>query len=505
MKKFSLIIMGMFGILLIGIVTAITVEQSFEGIVLPLPPNLTIYSPIDNSTYSDRGIVFNLTTLEEVDSISYIDWNDNKPKESILCKDCDEYGNLRKRLKTFNDGEHSLSFMANKDAETTEINISFFIDSKKPHITKTEPKKNDIVNGSEFYIKYSENNIKNIILFYANESKQLENCSSGLNQECRISVNLSDYDGQKIEYYFTIEDIAGNKDESRKTEVLVDTSPPKLKIYFPTNNTYNSKKIPFNITTTGGVIKIEYINSADSSSKFRTLCTNCDEYGFLRTKTKILKEGENNLTIKATDSFGNYDEKNISLFIDSKSPIISKTEPRRNSFTNGSDFYIKVKEDNLKNITITFNPTIALDLNKCTESRGYYECYIDLDLTSYNDQEINYYFGVEDIAGNKDESKPTLIKVDTNPPNLTNPDSFWIRGEGRYSNYVYFDMSIDEKNFDEAVLTYDYRGKTQEKRLCSRLRDGRCEYKFRLNDAYSNYELIIRDEAGNVDSREINF
>ena len=87
--------------------------------------------------------------------------------------------------------------------------------------------------------------------------------------------------------------------------------------------------------------------------------------------------------------------------------------------------------------------------------------------------------------------------MDTTAPNLTNQNSFWTRGEGRYSDYIYFDMAITELNFDEAVLSYNYHGRTTEKRLCSRLRYGKCEYKFRLNDAYSNFKLIIRDDAGN--------
>ncbi|MFH1787562.1 MAG: hypothetical protein ABH811_02115, partial [archaeon] len=181
------------------------------------------------------------------------------------------------------------------------------------------------------------------------------------------------------------------------------------------------------------------------------------------------------------------------------------TEPRRNDFTNGSGFYVKVREDNIKNITITFNPTIALDLNKCTESRGYYECYIDLNLIAYNDQEISYYFDVEDVARSKDESKPTTIKVDTLPPNITNSDSFYEIGTGRYLSYIYFDISITEINFDEVILSYDYRGRTREKRLCSRLRYGKCETKFKLRDGYTNYQLIIRDDAGNAVVKPIDF
>ena len=127
-----------------------------------------------------------------------------------------------------------------------------------------------------------------------------------------------------------------------------------------------------------------------------------------------------------------------------------------------------------------------------------------MNLSSYNSP-INYYFSAEDIAGNKDSSKPILVKVDTTSPVLNNPDSFWTRGTGRYSNDIYFNMSITETNFDEAVLNYDYNGRTREKRLCSKLKEGKCVYKFRLNNAYSNFKLIITDEAGNSVQRGLVF
>lgn len=317
MKKYNLIITLVFGILLIGIINAVSVEQSFKGTVLPILPNLSIYSPIDNSIYDSGRIVFNLTALEGVDSISYIDWNDRIPREIKLCRNCDEYGNLKRKIKTFRDGEHNLSFMSNKGDKTKNINISFFIDSRKPRI--------------------------------------------------------------------------------------------------------------------------------------------------------------------------------------------SKTEPRRNSFTNGSGFYIRVNEENIKNIIINFSSLKELDLESCIESRGYTECYIDLNLTDYEGQTIDYFFNVEDIAGNTDESRPTSVKVDTILPNLTNPDSFWARGEGRYLDYIYFNLNIEELNFDKVVLTYDYRGRTIERRLCSNLRYGKCTYKFRLNNAYNNFQLKIQDKAGNSIQRELNF
>jgi len=266
-----------------------------------------------------------------------------------------------------------------------------------------------------------------------------------------------------------------------------------LTINSPSKNLSEEKRVLLNLETTQQVDEITYEDLEDSRSRERRLCRDCNSYD----KEKSFSEGFHNVLFRAYNEDEVIVEKNVSFFVDSKEPRISKTEPRRNKFTNGEEFYLKVREDNLKNISISFNPTIELDLNNCEKSRNYWECYFNLNLTDYNNQEIEYLFEVEDIVGNKDESRPTSVRVDTVLPLLNNPESFWYFEEGRYSNYIYFDMSITEKNFDEAVLSYDYRGKTKEKRLCSRLKEGICEKRFRIRDDYSNLKLIIRDEAGN--------
>jgi len=109
----------------------------------------------------------------------------------------------------------------------------------------------------------------------------------------------------------------------------------------------------------------------------------------------------------------------------------------------------------------------SLDIiNSCSESRGKNSCDVWVNLTDFDNQEIEYWFELEDVAGNKDESRKREVDVDMTFPVLNNPDDFWEMGIGRYEDYVYFDMSITEKNFDKVILSYDYRGKTKEKRLC---------------------------------------
>jgi len=263
----------------------------------------------------------------------------------------------------------------------------------------------------------------------------------------------------------------------------------------PKGEIYSDRRIPFEITSFRESTILEYIDNSYRTPRWKRICRNCDEY----SKTKSFRNGEHNITIKGISKTGSEDKKNILFFVDYKDPRISKTEPRR-GFSDGN-FYVEFREDNPENLTLHYGNSIRtreLNIkNDCDENRGKHECSVWVNLSDFDNKEIEYWFELEDMAGNKDDSKKNEVSVDMTDPVLNNPDSFWERGIGRYSKYIYFDISITEKNFDEAVLSYDYRGRTKEKRLCSRLRYGICEKRFTMRDDYTNLKLIIRDEAGN--------
>lgn len=82
-----------------------------------------------------------------------------------------------------------------------KINIILFIDSRAPRISRTNPRKNSVINGSNFLIKYTEDNLEKVELFW-NPSQELIGCPSGRNQKCTTSVDLTDFDGEWIEYWF---------------------------------------------------------------------------------------------------------------------------------------------------------------------------------------------------------------------------------------------------------------------------------------------------------------
>ena len=121
--------------------------------------NLLINSP-KNMVYDKTSIIFNLTANGSFNEIAYIDWNEVRPRWNTLCRNCNEYGSKRKITKSFREGQHNLSFRAINGIKNEILNVSFFVDSKDPQISITKPQSRKYTNGSNFYIRYTENNCK---------------------------------------------------------------------------------------------------------------------------------------------------------------------------------------------------------------------------------------------------------------------------------------------------------------------------------------------------------
>ena len=269
---------------------------------------LDVTSP-EEIDYGSKRILFNITTQEEVDRIEYINYNDKRPRWQRLCRECDSY----ERLKTLNEGENNITVKAvGSQDNVEEAAISLFIDSIKPRVSRISPKKNSVTNGNDFYIRYTEVNLKRIELFW--NGSQAFNCSSGANQECFASVNLSDHDNETIEYWWVLNDSI-NQINTSKISVRVDTTPPNITLYMPQDATYNSTKVPFNISISEEVI-LDYMDLWDELPKWKRLCISCEEYGLNKEKTKSFKKGIHDLLIRATDEAGNTDTESVGFLVD---------------------------------------------------------------------------------------------------------------------------------------------------------------------------------------------
>ena len=268
-------------------------------------PVLIVNSPIDNTYYSSTGVYFDL----EVDSDSLLEYKNVDDKRALwrtLCNDCTSYtGKVR-----LNEGLNHISFKAtNSNGLSAEKELIIGVDSKKPRINgKTYPENRKYADGT-FSVTYDEENVKNVTLYYGINNYtdiQLENCPSGKKQTCSIDVNLSDYEGQSLNYHFTVEDVTGRTVDSKRNTVKVDTVAPEI-----TDLTYEivEKTVTFDITTDSVARKITYIESGVSKEK--TICSRTAHC----IKNKTFKIGTYDLTVIAKDEAGNFDFREIQFIV----------------------------------------------------------------------------------------------------------------------------------------------------------------------------------------------
>lgn len=257
------------------------------------PFNLTIQSPTEK-IYDTSMINFNVSSSVKLSRLDYIDYSQKSPKWLTLCTKCSTFS----RKLSFNDGTHDLEIKATDSYGNSESkNISFSIDSKEPKTITTKPRKNDESNGSLFYIKYSEDNLKNITLYYGEQNITLS-CSPGNNKNCTTSLDLSSYDGQYLDYWFVVSDYARDV-SSKSTRIKVDTSIPILNVNSPSNVNY-ARRVPFNISISEKA-KLEYYDNSALRPRWKSLCSNCDKY----TSKKSFSIGAHDIIIRATDKAGN--------------------------------------------------------------------------------------------------------------------------------------------------------------------------------------------------------
>ncbi|MBI2630053.1 S8 family serine peptidase [Candidatus Pacearchaeota archaeon] len=262
--------------------------------------SLSLITPKEE-IYNDGRVMFNLNSTNMFAKMVY---SDNAGRESMLCTNCYRYI----RQKALSDGNHSLLFKGMlPNGQNITNSTSFLIDSKDPQISNIKPSSNKYTNGSDFYIKYTEENLQSAILFYETEQTEKDNCDSGRNKNCSFSVDLSDYDNKSIIYRFKLRDIANNTKESRNTTIKVDTTPPVITKF----DYYNDGRyINFDIGVDEiNFNKIVYINLAEDEPKWETLCSTL-RYGVCK-KSKLFSSSYYDFKVKVIDKAGNSVERHI--------------------------------------------------------------------------------------------------------------------------------------------------------------------------------------------------
>ena len=252
---------------------------------------------IQNGSFVNISKIFlNISLIKKVDSLKY---SDNGKKFLELCKNCNNFSGYLK----LGYGSHKLNFNA---SSLDEKEIVFFVDTTAPQISATKPISNKFTNRSNFYIRYTEENLKEIILSW-NPNMTKTTCSSGKNQECYFDINLSGFDGQIITYTFIVTDIAENTASKSVKKVNVDTAIPKI-------NSFESwifgRYRYFNISITESNLDEVTYSYYDSRGRLRDgrLCSRLRDG---KCVGKVSLSGKNITQVKVIDKAGNYVEKSV--------------------------------------------------------------------------------------------------------------------------------------------------------------------------------------------------
>lgn len=259
-------------------------------------PSMNVMSPHNPVlVYNSKKIMLDID-ISELVLLEYMDHTDKRPRWKRLCRNCDKHN----KIKSFGDGFHDVSFRATDYVGNSEIiDREFFVDSKKPRISRTYPRSGYAT--GDFMVEYREDNPDQITLHYGNDDIgyneiDVTDCyeDDRGKQVCSVSVLLDEYDGQEIEYWFVVRDIANNTDQKGKSGLKVDTTFPWFNELSVTDI---GRYVYFDIEVSEKV-DIEY---SDNGGRARTLCRNCDSYD----RKKSFSRGSHTLWIQAADPAGN--------------------------------------------------------------------------------------------------------------------------------------------------------------------------------------------------------
>lgn len=272
-------------------------------ILLVSAVNLIVITPVTNSVFNNKNISYNLTSNEISDF--YI--LKNRLSSNSADKLCDDVTSCNVSVSAREGNNNVTIKIINMNGDVNSTNINFLVDTISPRHIISFPKDGKMISNNElFRIKYTEENLKNIILYYGNmsliNSSVIQNCSSGEKQNCNFNVNLTSFDGQRIKYWFVIFDKAGNFANSSVKLVDVDTDNPKV---LSKSYSIQKNKVSFNFQIEEeNFDKIVLIDNSGRNPEWVRLCSRLSLGSCV--KSKNFKSGIHSINVKVYDNAGNY-------------------------------------------------------------------------------------------------------------------------------------------------------------------------------------------------------
>ena len=470
---------------------------------------LPIINSIDYTVDGKKvNFVVNITEpfLKEV---TYIDNSESNPKEKKLCSTILD-GICEKKVTFNTDGSHEVVITVRDEADNAATQtVTFFTDSKAPKIKDIQPDKG-FASGL-FEVEFEEENPEAVTLEYGNDETDSRVEAVSLSQDCTQNgnkyycaknIDLSDYDGQEIEYNFQVYDKAGQMDEDGKENLAVDISFP---IINSVDYTVDGKNVYFSIDVDEPFLdEITYIDPLDANPKEKKLCSKLVN-GLCEKKVSFKTDGEHDVTITARDEAGHVSAQGVQFFTDSKKPEIKDVTPSNRELASGL-FEVGFKEENPASLVLEYGNSdlgyitseLSLDNDCDLDTKGYY-CWKDADLSTYENQEISYKFTITDRAGKRDMDGESNILVDVTFPTIDE-----INYEIQSGNRARVTITATEENLDKITYFNSDDARPRLKTFCSRFSSGGiCEKRISLNPGINRIDFIIMDEAGNVAGQQI--
>ena len=215
-----------------------------------------------------------------------------------LCTNCNSY----KQFAYFSKGFNNITIIGQSGAEQKEKTITFIVDNDIPRISKSLPASGKFASGA-FTVFYYESAVKEIAIYYGpvgSEIKQnLTDCSSGNYKNCSITVDLSSFEGQMINYWFTIKDLAGNSASGYKISVKVDNIAPVVTSINYVLKTSTSMLLNISVIEPN-FYRLEY---RDNGGYYKLLCSYLTNGRCVKIIYSLTK-GDHVLDIRTTDKAG---------------------------------------------------------------------------------------------------------------------------------------------------------------------------------------------------------
>jgi len=293
--------------------------------------------------------------------------------------------------------------------------------------------------------------------------------------------------------------------QSLNEEGGLDTLPPTLSVSSPTQGgVYGDKSVLVSITSNEPAT-MSYTDAISGRGRWARLVSLAQSYSGARK----FSEGSNTIIFKGSDRNGNEATTELTFFVDSKAPKIKKTFPKK-GFANG-EFAVLFSEDNPSELTLHYGNFVTgfreqeVNLASCIFNKNNYECETTVSVADYSEEDFEYWFSLEDIAGNVVESKHVSLDVDVTSPVINNPNDFWSQGAEDDNKNIYFNIDLTEQNLDEVSIYDNSDSKPRWKRLCSRLRGNLCIKKVSFKPGHHDVDVQVLDTAGNAVAERISF